>query len=208
MRKGFIATVSLLLLSLLSFALYIYVYKPLDDRKEQLETELQTEKKLLQTLQSKQPSDDLRVSLVELQKRVPVQPFVEQFLLDIEKAEVVSNSEVLSLTFQEGENVEGPPTPIQKLTVNVSVRSPSYFALEQFIDVLERSKRIVSVDSLSFTGYEEWTTVMDEVPELSYSLTVSTFYAPELRQWIEQLPPIDLPQPSEKRNPFPSLTEQ
>ncbi|MCL6617273.1 MAG: type 4a pilus biogenesis protein PilO [Anoxybacillus ayderensis] len=208
MRKGLIVTVSLLLLTLLSFALYIYMYKPLDDRKEQLETELQTEKKLLQTLQSKQPSDDLRVSLVELQKRVPVQPFVEQFLLDIEKAEVVSNSTVLSLTFQEGENVEGPPTPIQKLTVNISVRSPSYFALEQFIDVLERSKRIVSVDSLSFTGYEEWTTVMDEVPELSYSLTVSTFYAPELRQWIEQLPPLDLPQPSEKRNPFPSLTEQ
>ncbi|MBA2878543.1 type IV pilus assembly protein PilO [Anoxybacillus kamchatkensis] len=208
MRKGLIVAVSLLLLTLLSFALYIYMYKPLDDRKEQLETELQTEKKLLQTLQSKQPSDDLRVSLVELQKRVPVQPFVEQFLLDIEKAEVVSNSTVLSLTFQEGENVEGPPTPIQKLTVNISVRSPSYFALEQFIDVLERSKRIVSVDSLSFTGYEEWTTVMDEVPELSYSLTVSTFYAPELRQWIEQLPPLDLPQPSEKRNPFPSLTEQ
>ncbi|MED0655977.1 type 4a pilus biogenesis protein PilO [Anoxybacillus ayderensis] len=208
MRKGLIVAVSLLLLTLLSFALYIYVYKPLDDRKEQLETELQTEKKLLQTLQSKQPSDDLRVSLVELQKRVPVQPFVEQFLLDIEKAEVVSNSTVLSLTFQEGENVEGPPTPIQKLTVNISVRSPSYFALEQFIDVLERSQRIVSVDSLSFTGYEEWTTVMDEVPELSYSLTVSTFYAPELRQWIEQLPPLDLPQPSEKRNPFPSLTEQ
>ncbi|MED0688076.1 pilus assembly protein PilO, partial [Anoxybacillus ayderensis] len=82
MRKGLIVAVSLLLLTLLSFALYIYMYKPLDDRKEQLETELQTEKKLLQTLQSKQPSDDLRVSLVELQKRVPVQPFVEQFLLD------------------------------------------------------------------------------------------------------------------------------
>ncbi|EMI10587.1 type 4a pilus biogenesis protein PilO [Anoxybacillus gonensis] len=208
MRKGLIVMISLLLLTLLSFALYIYVYKPLDERREQLKTELQMEKKLLQTLQSKQPSDDLRISLIELQKRVPVQPFVEQFLLDIEKAEVVSNSEVLSLTFQEGENVEGPPTPIQKLTVNISVRSPSYFALEQFIDVLERSKRIVSVDSLSFTGYEEWTTVMDEVPELSYSLTVSTFYAPELRQWIEQLPPLDLPQPSEKRNPFPSLTEQ
>lgn len=208
MRKGLIVMISLLLLTLLSFALYIYVYKPLDERREQLKTELQMEKKLLQTLQSKQPSDDLRISLIELQKRVPVQPFVEQFLLDIEKAEVVSNSEVLSLTFQEGENVEGPPTPIQKLTVNISVHSPSYFALEQFIDVLERSKRIVSVDSLSFTGYEEWTTVMDEVPELSYSLTVSTFYAPELRQWIEQLPPLDLPQPSEKRNPFPSLTEQ
>ncbi|MCX8047479.1 MAG: type 4a pilus biogenesis protein PilO, partial [Anoxybacillus gonensis] len=179
MRKGLIVMISLLLLTLLSFALYICVYKPLDERREQLKTELQMEKKLLQTLQSKQPSDDLRISLIELQKRVPVQPFVEQFLLDIEKAEVVSNSEVLSLTFQEGENVEGPPTPIQKLTVNISVRSPSYFALEQFIDVLERSKRIVSVDSLSFTGYEEWTTVMDEVPELSYSLTVSTFYAPE-----------------------------
>lgn len=208
MRKGLMISLSLLLLTLLSFALYIYVYKPLDDRREQLQTELQMEKKLLQTLQSKQTPDELRVSIVELQKRIPVQPFIEQFLLEIEKAEVVSNSVVLSLTFQEGENVEGPPTPIQKLTVNMVVRSPSYFALEQFIDVLERSKRIVSVDSLSFTGYEEWTTVMDEVPELSYSLTVSTFYAPELRQWIEQLPPLDLPQPSEKRNPFPSLTEQ
>ena len=208
MRKGLMISLSLLLLTLLSFALYIYVYKPLDDRREQLQTELQMEKKLLQTLQSKQTPGELRVSIVELQKRIPVQPFIEQFLLEIEKAEVVSNSVVLSLTFQEGENVEGPPTPIQKLTVNMAVRSPSYFALEQFIDVLERSKRIVSVDSLSFTGYEEWTTVMDEVPELSYSLTVSTFYAPELRQWIGQLPPLDLPQPSEKRNPFPSLTEQ
>ncbi len=162
---------------------------------------------MLQTLQSKQPSDDLRVSLVELQKRVPVQPFVEQFLLDIEKRKFYPIVWYCRLHFKKGKRRRTSHSD-SKLTVNISVRSPSYFALEQFIDVLERSKRIVSVDSLSFTGYEEWTTVMDEVPELSYSLTVSTFYAPELRQWIEQLPPLDLPQPSEKRNPFPSLTEQ
>ena len=82
MRKGVIVSLSLLLVALLSFALYIYVYKPLDDRQEQLKTELQTEKKLLQALQSKQTPDELRVSIVELQKRVPVQPFVEQFLLE------------------------------------------------------------------------------------------------------------------------------
>ncbi|GMB07468.1 pilus assembly protein PilO [Thermolongibacillus altinsuensis] len=223
---------SLFLLSALLFLLYLYTLKPMKDRIEQLESELKTEQTLLKTIQAKQneQNDERLLSVVELQKRVPVQPFFEQFLLEIEKAEVVSNSLVSNMTFSDGEGVTGAPNEqqeqsaqandseqspssslpsgIKKLSVDLTVRSPSYYQLERFIETLEHAKRIIAVESLSFTGQPELTSLTDEIQPLTYSLTVSTFYAPDLKELKKQLPPIDVPSPSQKRNPFPSLIEE
>ncbi|PLS01305.1 pilus assembly protein PilO [Neobacillus cucumis] len=70
------------------------------------EQSLKSEKKLLQVAQkksdtSKSESEDT----VELQKKVPVEPLQEQFILDLEKAETVSNSEIKSMSFAKDADV-------------------------------------------------------------------------------------------------------
>lgn len=49
------------------------------------------------------------VHSVELQRKVPVSPMVEQLVLDLEKAETVSNSKIESVTFAESEDAFLPP---------------------------------------------------------------------------------------------------
>ena len=186
-----------------------------------------------------------------LQKLVPVKPLAEQLLLNIEKAEVVSGSFVVSLDFTESEvtieeeiteetneeatevdqvdpqnqeikkNLENEttemtesdnseeeatkttlPQGIQKITVTMDVESPSYFELETFIDTLENSERIMVVDSINFTGNEEITSNEQELNPISYQVTLSAFYMPQLTDLIDQLPKIDSPEPAKKKNPF------
>lgn len=71
------------------------------------EQTLETEQKLLDTVTQKntetaytEPEDTS-----ELQKKVPVEPLQEQFILDLEKAENVSNSEIKSMSFSKGADV-------------------------------------------------------------------------------------------------------
>ncbi|BDG36959.1 hypothetical protein [Saccharococcus caldoxylosilyticus] len=48
--------------------------------------------------------DGMPESIVALQKKIPVKPLTEQLLLDLEKAEVVSDSMITSISVSEGEN--------------------------------------------------------------------------------------------------------
>ncbi|WP_409301949.1 GspMb/PilO family protein [Peribacillus sp. SCS-155] len=252
-KKQIWALLAAFLLLALSFtALYFWLLSPLKTEAEQKETELKTEQKLLQVLDSKigQKSDDTMVTTVELQKQLPVKPIVEQLLLDIQKAETVSGSQVMSMSFAESEasgdslaaetssgntqtDSENGSTPassatadstnseaavtedeqdaneenklpagVSKVTVNMTVQSPTYFELESFIQSLEEQSRIMKVDSLQFSGSPEVTSVEQSSEKMSYQLAVTAFYAPGLTDLVKQMPKIDTPEPSHKRYPF------
>lgn len=80
---------------------------------EQKEKELKMQQQLLKTLESNigKSSETTSESTVALQKLVPVKPLAEQLLLNIEKAEVVSNSFVLSMDFSDAEVTIEEETP-------------------------------------------------------------------------------------------------
>src|SRR4051812_38926590 len=65
------------------------------------EQSLETEQKLLDTITQKntETANTESEDTSELQKKVPVEPLQEQFILDLEKAENVSNSEIKSMSF-------------------------------------------------------------------------------------------------------------
>jgi type IV pilus assembly protein PilO len=172
---------------------------------------------------------------MELQKKLPVEPVLEQFLLDLEKAETVSGSFITSMSFgEEGtdeatnlveeyiqeaqgstnaeeESVEenltedGIPGGIERLTVNLTVEAPSYFELEAFLKAIEETRRISKIDELSFSGNEEAISTNTRPEKLTYSLTISTFYYPRLVELKDQLPPLEIPNPSQKMNPLVPL---
>jgi type IV pilus assembly protein PilO len=91
---------------------------------------------------------------------------------------------------------------LKKLTVSLSVESPSYEDLERFIDTLESLNRIVVVESISYSGGQEITSLDQEDEPLSYSLTISAFYMPSLTDLAAELPKIDAPAPAGKDNPL------
>lgn len=91
---------------------------------------------------------------------------------------------------------------LKKLTVSLSVESPTYEDLEKFIDTLESLNRIVVVESISYSGGQEITSLDQEDEPLSYSLTISAFYMPSLTDLAAELPKIDAPAPAGKDNPL------
>ena len=66
------------------------------------------------------------------------------------------------------------------------------------------------VESISYTGGQEITSLDQEVKPISYSLTISAFYMPSLADLAADLPKIDAPAPAGKDNPlseFPATTQ-
>lgn len=141
-----------------------------------------------------------------LQERLPVQPLVEQFILDLEKAEVIANSLISSMTFSEGGSEEGSvlPNGLEKVTVSMSVRSPDYYHMETFLTTLEELDRMTKIDRLSFSGSSETMEEFSKTNPLQFSVTVSTFFMPSLVELDTELPVIHIPEPSNKSNPFPT----
>jgi type IV pilus assembly protein PilO len=155
---------------------------------------------------------------------------VEQLILELEKAEVVSDSRIMNMTFGDADftastttldeyveansstNTEGTaeqqteqaylPEGLKKVTINLSVESENYEDLTTFLEELEGLTRITQIESVAFTGLPELTSIAQELTSLTYSVQLSAFYHPELADLIEDLPPISAPEPSNKTNPF------
>lgn len=239
-RQMTISIVSGILTIVLLIACYFFILQPKKVELEKKEAELKTEEALLSQVQGQlgQKNTSTYESTVMLQKQVPVKPLLESLILDIEKAEVLSGSFVESISFgqgadvqaekqntntetetetetEDGQQTEGEetislPGGIQKVSINLVVHSPSYYELEEFIGTLEGTERIMTVETISFSGGNEVTTVdQAEVEEtLNYSLTVSAFYMPGLTELIDQVPRIDVPQPGNKTNPLSAFADK
>ncbi|PLS16859.1 pilus assembly protein PilO [Bacillus sp. M6-12] len=246
---------SILGIALIMTGLYFWLLYPLKSNLAAKQNELQNEQKLLTALQSQttQSKEDTFETTVELQKRLPVKPLVEQLLLDFEKAETISKSFIMEMSFAEEEasdsttlaefqesqssaskdggaaedasvegdaetnadsdsqNKESPeensseetlPVGVKKITASLRVKSPSFFELEEFISTLESTRRIIKVDNLSFKGPLELTSILQMREALDYTVSVSAFYSPSLADLQEQLPPLETPNPANKRDPF------
>lgn len=115
----------------------------------------------------------------------------------------------------DGENSEAAQKPVsvlevpegvRKVTVQLSVESPGYEELEKFVAALEDLKRIAIVESIDYTGGAEIITLQQKNEPLKFTVTISAFYMPELKDLIQQLPDVGAPDPAKKRNPLSSFT--
>lgn len=236
--EKYIITVSVLLILL--FIVYIHFYQlvPLQSELTSRKAELQSEQKLVDIMTQKSTGNGEPTieNTRELQQKVPVKPLQEQLILDIEKAETLSNSEIQSMSFSaDGEvnmksaetnkknsadapqaedpsdrkqqNAIATPTSLRKLSVKLTVESPSYEKFETFVETLESLKRIVVVESINYSGGEEITRLDQEKQQLDYTLTISAYYMPDLADLQAQLPKIDAPAPAGKDNPLNQFSD-
>ncbi|MCM3116750.1 pilus assembly protein PilO [Neobacillus sp. MER 74] len=230
-------------LILILFIVYAQFFKlaPLKTDLDLKQQSLESEQKLLEIVSQKNAEETQKTSegTRELQKKLPVKPLQEQLILDLEKAETISDSKISSMSFSKdvdvstatadqtnAENANGQQTTtdtsqaaatqdttaqqtassqttgMKKMTISLSVESPNYKKLEKFIETLESLKRIIVVESISYSGGQEITSLDQEDQPLTYSLTISAFYMPTLDDLAGELPKIDAPKPAGKDNPL------
>ncbi|MFD1736029.1 LysM peptidoglycan-binding domain-containing protein [Bacillus salitolerans] len=250
-KQNILLLMTIIIIALAGFVnAYLFIMKPVQANVETLQGQLQQEEAMLSTVEASVNNRQEKAyqGTTELQKKLPVDPLLEQFILDLEKAEIVSGSFISTMSFGEkveddggtslvdeylkeaekakeenadltdigsnDDNEDGEktspetstdlpmPEGVQKLSVNLTVESPTYFELEAFIAALENLPRITKIDSLTFAGIKEIVTTENKPEKLTYTLTVSTFYFPKLEELKSQLPPLEVPSPSQKVNPL------
>src|SRR5690606_2848773 len=105
-RKQFtILLLSIAVILGIAYLAYFLFVSPVNQKISQLENSLKTEQRLLELVSQKQATDEPIVSSTEVQKKLPVIPLVEQIILDIERAETLSESKVTSMSYSESEFV-------------------------------------------------------------------------------------------------------
>ncbi|MDP4106637.1 MAG: hypothetical protein Q8935_17025 [Bacillota bacterium] len=251
-----VVVVLILYLALLQF----YFLSPLKSDLQSKQRMLASEQKVLETVQKKSGNNEAAdANTTELQKEVPVKPLQDQFILDLQQAEAVSNSLIKSMSFTEGgqattastqpaaastttpgqtnngttgqstatgsttasqqqaaatassttvqpntnttAKTAGAPA-VSKLTVQLSIQSQRYQDLEKFINTLEGLKRITVVEAINYTGNKEITSLTQDNKPLDYTLTISAYYLPGLKDLDKQLPKVNYPEPANKDNPL------
>lgn len=237
-NKKLLISVGILLILATLFLIYFYTVYPKGKEVEQKEREIIVQEQLLKTLLHKdEETNETFINTVQLQELVPVKPLTQQILLDIKKAETISGSFVVNMSFQDGqameetketeeaqikgmEEIEGEqekakmevrentiplPAGVEKIAVNLTVESPTYFEMEKFLQALEGLRRIIVIEAIDFNAGDEILEENQEKKPLTYQVSLSAFYMPTLLDLINQLPQIDTPPPAKKRNPLSSF---
>lgn len=101
-------TVILILLAVLAIAANVYIYfwlvRPANDSLENVKMQAETERKIVDELEQRLHSATSGpiFTSTDLQRSVPVKPLVDQFILDLERAEIVADSIILNYKFTSG----------------------------------------------------------------------------------------------------------
>lgn len=206
-----IALVVLASIFLIGIAAYAYlgIYAPAREAKLQTEQMLASEREVLMALQTQQKElpEGEKINPGELQQKVSVEPLTDLIVLQIEQAELISQTLVKTIGFAEGplellnplEGVEN----IQEVLTTVEIEAEDYESITAFIKEIEAMKRIMVVDSIEFSSYPETTQQVQENEPLSVSLQFSAFYRPDLIALADTQPKVAAPPPAKKVNPMP-----
>ncbi|MFC7373003.1 hypothetical protein ACFQPF_15290 [Fictibacillus iocasae] len=229
--KSYIAGGALLLFLLLGVMFYLLYLSPLKQQVEDTADQVNQQKSFLE--KNSTPAAEKPVVVTDtaaLQQEVPVKPLMDQLLLQFEKAEVLSDSLILSMQFTDGEEAaaepaenegegdqEQPAAPdesaaapevlpsgVKKITAEMTVMSKDYEGLLSFLQVVQELKRITVIEGITFTGPADLNAESEDAPEnqFKYDLQVSTYYLPELTDYLKDTPTVPFPAPSGKKNPL------
>lgn len=210
-RQKEIGLVVLAVLFLLGLAAYSYfgIYTPARDAKLQSEQLLSSEREVLMALETQVKSKPIgeKISISDLQQKVSVEPLTDLILLQVEQAELISDTLALSIAFTEGplellQPVEGVEN-IQEVLTTVEIEAADYGGILRFIREIESMDRIMIIDAIDFGANPEVTQATEEDETLTASLTFSAFYRPDLIALLDTMPKVAVPAPAGKSNPLP-----
>ncbi|WP_211653930.1 pilus assembly protein PilO [Planococcus alpniumensis] len=207
-EKGLIGLAVILLLAIAAYS-YFFLYAPAKEAKLQAEQILSSERDVLVTLQTqlRELPEGERVSIRELQKKVSVEALTEMIVLQVEQAELLSNTLINNIGITEGVvelpvAVEGLEN-LQEVLTTVTINANEYQDITTFIDEVESMERILIVEAIDFDSTEEVIAIDQEIDPIEATLTFSAYFRPDLIELADSLPKLDAPAPAGKVNPLP-----
>lgn len=190
----------------LSYLAYFLLVTPVNQKISQLENSLKTEQRLLELVSEKSITEEAIVSSTEIQKKIPVIPLVEQIILDIERAETLSESKVTNMSYSENEFIldEEPQTEGQEEVTEpndtaetVEVAPDETTQAEQpeeqntfdpeLVDGLSLVTVTLSVESPNYSELEKFLSVVEHQTRITKVDALSFTGTSELTS-IEQVP--------------------
>jgi type IV pilus assembly protein PilO len=188
-KKHMIILISLLLLSILLYfsAQFLYI-SPMKDSLALKESQLKTEQQLNKTLETRlstASSSDFN-STMELQKTLPVDPMTEQLVLDLEKAEVVSNSYITAMEFSQdgqiGDREQFLNNELGTTESDNAVQGTEKISEDsqpiQMPNGVSKTSVIVTVESESYFELEKFIATLEELQRIVMVESIS-FSGPE-----------------------------
>lgn len=194
-----------------------------------VKNQLQQEDQLLSVLQNRiaEQQEIGEISTEELQKRLPSEPLLDQFILQLQRAETISTGTMLSLSFGTGDlgeviffrdededdedsdvaveetpEEEAPPVQEEQLPEGIKKLTVNMsYRVGSYENLLQFLSVIESFDRITKIDTISFAGSRNE--DLNVSLTLSTFYAEGLDELIEDLPQIEHLDPANKSNPLP-----
>ena len=244
-RHSIIIIFSVLMIIILSVGAYFLYIIPANNTLDQKKSELKMSNQELSIIQDKlkQTSSQTIQSSMELQKQVPVKRLLDQLLLNIEKAEIISDTNIIEIKLNGTESEEDVelattipktnspsstktnensnsnqgqspsqkdvtlPNGIKKTSIILSGEAKTYYELEKFLTELQTLQRIVKIDQFKFTGRDEIYSVLQLMNPLKFEATISAYYFPTLVDLQKEIPPLDTPAVSNKKNPISEFSD-
>lgn len=103
---------------------------------------------------------------------------------------------------QEADYTIDLPEGLKQLTVDLDIEAKDYFSLEKFIETMENNQRVLVVQNINYLTAGEKTKISKTKELLSFRLTFSVFYMPNLTDLQESAPKLEVPETSNKINPL------
>lgn len=189
-KKHILTLISLVFFSiLLYFGVHFLYISPLRDSLALKESQLKTEQQLSKTLETRlstASSSDFN-STVELQKTLPVDPMIEQLVLDLEKAEVISNSYITAMEFvddgqivpeEQSVNTEQQTTESDNADQGTEIVSEADIQPIQMPDGVAKTSVTVTVESGSYFELEKFIATLEGLQRIVMVESIS-FSGPE-----------------------------
>nr|WP_309099770.1 hypothetical protein [Fredinandcohnia onubensis] len=162
-----------------SYLTYFLLVKPVKLKISQLENSVKTEERLLELISDKRTNDTPIISSTEIQKRIPVVPLVEQIVLDLERAETLSESQVISMSYSESEFTlmdEAQPVENQEAANPENIEENDQVSTDNGSDKAEQTVEVEDVDPQLIDGLNQITVTLQvqspTYPDLEKFLSV------------------------------------
>lgn len=204
-----VSTLAIAFLAGCALLAYFILYSPAHQAKLQSEQLLQSERELLMNLQAQQkaapPTE--KISIRELQQKVSILPSTDAILLEIEEAELISETLVTSVSFEETtvellQPIEGLEN-LHEVITTVEFNALDYESITAFVEEIETMERIMIVEALDFASNPEVTELDQELEPLTALISFAAYYRPDLTELDGDSLKVDAPAPAGKFNPFP-----
>lgn len=196
------------LLSLVIYS-YIKIYAPAKEANERAIQTLENERDVLFALERQEAQQNPARSSNSrpLQQKVPVKPLEDLILLQVQEAEVKSDTYLQEVNFSlENALIDNPPehvTNVQAVITEVRLQTDSYSKIDRFIEEIESMERIYVMDAVEFSVPGEIRSDDEKVDFLELTVTFHAFYRPDLIELEDEAPKVDAPNPTGKKDPTP-----